>query len=94
MLTAIETTAILASMEKAKSIIQEKAPKIYSKDLLEVIFQNVYCKIGFLEQAGIAKRQTAASYLQVLEGLGLLEVIKIGKENYYMNKSLLKILKS
>lgn len=103
MLTAIEITAletqnkilaILAAMENTKKIIQEKTPKIYSKDLLEVIFQNVYCKIGFLEKSGIAKRQTAANYLQTLESLGLLGVIKIGKENYYINKKLFKILKS
>jgi len=103
MLTAIETTAletqnkilaILAAMENTKKIIQEKAPKIYSKDLLEVIFQNVYCKISFLEKSEIAKRQTAANYLQTLESLGLLGVIKIGKENYYINKKLFKILKS
>lgn len=103
MLTAIETTAIetqnkvlaiLDAMEQAKQVMQEKASKIYSKDLLEIIFQNVYCKISFLEKAGIAKRQTAASYLQTLEKLGLLEVIKIGKENYYINKKLFKIMKS
>lgn len=102
-LTAIETTAIetqnkvlsiLDAMDKTKKIIQEKVPKIYSKDLLEVIFQNVYCKISSIEQAGIAKRQAAANYLQALEELGLLEVIKVGKENYYINKKLFKIIKS
>lgn len=103
MLTAIEKTAIetqnkilsiLDAMEKTKQIIQKKAPKIYSKDLLETIFQNVYCKISFLEKAGIAKRQTAAGYLRTLEELGLLNVIKIGKDNYYINKKLFNIIKS
>lgn len=100
MLEAIETTAtetqekvneILSAMEKAKMLVQQKAPKIYSKDLIEVIFQNPYCKIRFLEQAGLAKRQTAAAYLQSLEKIGLLTSIKMGSEKYYINKRLIKI---
>lgn len=103
MLTAIEITsietlnkiqAILKAMKKTKNIIKENAPKIYSKDLLEIIFENVYCKVSFLDKAGIAKRQAAASYLQTLEKLGILEIVKMGKENYYINKKLYKILKS
>jgi Fic family protein len=101
MLEAIETTAletqqrvagINRAMDKAKELIKSKAPKIYSKDLVETIFEHPYCKIRFLEEAGIAKRQTAAIYLQTLEELGLLKSIKIGLEKYYINKNLMKIL--
>ncbi len=101
MLEAIETTAtetqqrvhnILIAMEKARKLVQDKAPKIYSKDLIEVIFQHPYCKIRFLEEAGLAKRQTAAMYLQALEDLGLLKSVKLGLEKYYINKQLTKIL--
>jgi len=100
-LEAIETTAletqqrvnnILAAMENARKLVQQKAPKIYSKDLIEIIFQNPYCKIRFLEEEGLAKRQTAATYLQTLEDLGLLHSTKIGLEKYYINKQLIKIL--
>lgn len=101
MLGAIEITAketqqrvnnILVSIEKTRKIVQEKAKKIYSKDLIEVIFQHPYCKIRFLEEAGLAKRQTAANYLQQLEEIGLLHSVKIGREQYYINKKLIKIL--
>ncbi len=101
MLEAIETTAletqqrvdgINTAMEKAQMLVKTKAPKIYSKDLIEVIFEHPYCKIRFLEDAKIAKRQTAALYLQTLEELGLLKSIKIGSEKYYINKKLMKIL--
>lgn len=101
MLEAIETTAvetqqrvhnILIAMEEAKKLIQNKAPKIYSKDLIDIIFQHPYCKIRFLETVGLAKRQTAAVYLQTLEELGLLKSIKIGIEKYYINNKLIKIL--
>lgn len=101
MLEAIETTAmetqkrvlgILSAMEKAKELIKVNAPKIYSKDLIETIFEHPYCKIRFLEEAGIAKRQTAATYLQTLEKIGLLRSIKMGREQYYINEELVKAL--
>ncbi|MBX3709656.1 MAG: Fic family protein [Gammaproteobacteria bacterium] len=101
MLEAIETTAletqqrvtnINMAMDKAKELIKAKAPKIYSKDLIETIFEHPYCKIRFLEEAGIAKRQTAAVYLQTLEEIGLLRNIKKGREQYYINDELVKVL--
>lgn len=101
MLEAIETTAletqqrvtgINTAMDKAKELVKANAPKIYSKDLIEVIFEHPYCKIRFLEEAGIAKRQTAAVYLQTLEKLGLLQSVKMGLEKYYINKNIMKIL--
>lgn len=94
--TAIETQsiihAILKSMEKTTELVQSKAPKIYSKDLIEIIFKNPYCKIRFLEDAKLAKRQTAANYLKTLEKLGIFRSIRIGRELYYINKDLFKIL--
>lgn len=102
MLEAINITAgetkervvnILAAMEKAQQVIQKKAPKIYSKDLVEIIFEHPYSKVGFLEQRGIAKRQTASAYLKTLEEIGLLQSVqKKSRENYYINIELIKIL--
>lgn len=101
MLDAIDITStetyervnkILQAIENAQQLLKSKAPKIYSKDLIDVIFNHPYCKIKFIEKAGLAKRQTAAVYLQTLEKIGLLESIKIGREQYYINKKLIKIL--
>jgi Fic family protein len=61
--------------------------------LIELIFEMPYCKIRFLEQRGIAKRQTAAVYLKALEDIGLLQSLKVGREVYYLNVPLLAILK-
>ncbi len=71
-----------------------KLPRIYSKDLIEVLFQSPYCKIKFLEDSGIAKRQTASAYLKELEQIGVLRGLKIGRDMYYVNDQLLKILVS
>lgn len=101
MLRAIEETAlqtfdqvqaILVLMEEIRARVQDQAPAIYSKDLIEVIFRHPYTKIQFVVDAGIAKRQTASSYLQTLVGLGILSEEKIGREKYYINDALLKAL--
>jgi Fic family protein len=72
--------------------VQSQLPRIYSKDLIEIIFRSPYCKIKFLEESGIAKRETASNYLKKLEEIGVLRAIKIGRDLYYVNKDLLKIL--
>jgi Fic family protein len=79
-------------MQKTAQLIKEELPKIYSKELVEVIFQQPYCKIRFLEEARIAKRQTASLYLKELERIGVLKSTKIGQEVYYVNSALYKIL--
>lgn len=81
------------SLETA-SLIRTKLPKLYSKNLVEILFRSPYCKIKFLEEAGIAKRQTASLYLQQLENAGVLHSIKKGREIYYINGPFLKILTS
>ncbi|HIJ95550.1 MAG TPA: Fic family protein [Desulfuromonadales bacterium] len=101
MLRAIEETArktssrverILAMMDEVKVTVQENASRIYSKDLIETIFMHPYCKIRFLEEAGIAKRQTASDYLKTLATIGVLRPEKVGREVYYINDRLYKIL--
>lgn len=97
MLRAVESTAqqtfdqvtrIRGLMELVRKQVQEQAPGIYSKDLIEVIFKQPYTKIQFLVDAGIAKRQTASTYLQTLSGLGFLRPSKQGREIYYINDAL------
>lgn len=100
-LKAIEETAretqdrvqqILDLMEIVQAEVHEKANRIYSKDLIEVIFRNPYCKIKFLEDAGIAKRQTASTYLNTLAELGILRPHKMGREIYFINDRLFRVL--
>jgi Fic family protein len=78
------------SMEQVK----KQLPKVYSKDLMELLFRQPYCKIRFLEQAGIAQRKTASQYLRELERIGMLTPVKAGREVYYLNTVLLKLLVS
>lgn len=67
-------------------------PKIYSRELAEVIFVHPYCRIGDLAAAGIAKRQTASAYLRTLAEHGFLRVIEAGREKLYINPAFLELL--
>jgi Fic family protein len=102
MLHAVESTArktrdkiyrIRDLMFETQELARQKAGTAYSKDLIELIFELPYCKIGFLEERGVAKRQTASVYLKKLESIGILEGLKVGREVYYINKRLLELLK-
>lgn len=71
--------------QKITNLVQQKAPSIYSKSLIDLIFERPYCKIEYLEEFGIAKRKAAGKYLHTLEQIGVLQMMKIGKENIFIN---------
>lgn len=85
---------IISLMNEMKHSLREKLPKIYSKDLLELLFKHPYTKIAFLvEELGIT-RKTATSYLRSIEKIGILESLKIGREVYFINKNLFRLLQN
>jgi Fic family protein len=81
----------LKTLEKTK---KELPPHVYSKELIELLFEQPYCKTQFIVDRGIAKRQTAAEYLKEIERIGILKKVKVGKENLFLNKKLYEILKN
>ncbi|SNY99564.1 Fic family protein [Flagellimonas pacifica] len=68
--------------------------RVYSKELIELLFVQPYAKVKFLVDNNIAKRQTAAEYLQELEKIGVLKSQKVGVENLFLNVKLFEILKN
>ncbi len=94
--TSAQTTALIqgikAQMQTCKVTIKAHAPRLYSHDLLNNIFRYPYTKIDFLvEDLGVT-RKTASKYLEALVALGVVRKIKAGKENYYLNTTLLALL--
>jgi len=64
--------AIRKLPDETTALCRENLPRrIYSRKPVEMIFVPPYSKIPFLVDAGIAKRQTAAEYLQQLEEIGV-----------------------
>jgi Fic family protein len=71
---------------------QELPARVYSRELIELIFVQPYIKIGILAGAGIAERKTASEYLRELERIGVLASEKHGREMLYRNPALLEVL--
>jgi len=90
-----QITQIEKLMLKMGNEIQTKvSPKIYSKDLMEVLFKLPYTKRSFLIAAGIGNLKTVGLYLNELERAGFLKSEYVGKEKLYLNTELMKILKN
>lgn len=85
--------AIKAKMLDYKNVIRSEYPKIYSQDLLNNIFKHPYTKIEFLQEDLNVTRQTAAKYLDTIADnpKNLLEKVKIGRDNFYINNGLLNL---
>jgi Fic family protein len=85
-------TNIKNLMQDYKDRLRLELPKIYSQDLLNILFKNPYTKIEFLEkELGIA-RQTASIHLDKITALGLLEKVKVKNSYYFMNTALINCL--
>jgi hypothetical protein len=69
-----------------------RLPKIYSRELVELLFTQPYCRIRNVVDAGLAKRQTASEYLQALAGIGVLRSTKAGRETLYVNPAFMNLL--
>jgi Fic family protein len=90
--TSQKISAIRSLMETTALKIKMELPRVYRKELVELLFRQPYCKIKFLELEGIAARQTAALYLKQLEQIGLLRSMKRGTELYYLNVPFFELL--
>ncbi len=103
MLKAIEETSIWTKnkirdinqlITQTSKYIKEKEPKIYSYELVNILFERPYCRIASLVDKNIAKRQTASTYLQKLCDIGVLLEYTEGREKLFVNKKLIELMKT
>ena len=78
-------------MVSFKTKIRPAFGKKYKHDLLNNLFFHPYTKIEFLMNDLTISRPTAAKYLEDLTSMGLLEKVKMGKENYFINTELVNL---
>ncbi len=102
MLNAVTTTALWTTarirairtmLDAVAETIRQSAPKIYSRELAELIFAMPYCRIQNVVEAGIAQRQSASVYLKKLVAIGVLEERKAGRERLFINPQFLALLR-
>lgn len=89
--TTEKIAAVRLLIENTRDHIKQKLPKIYSYELLQLIFEQPYCRIHNLVDRGICKRQTASSYLKSLCEIGVLEEQAVGKEKLFMHPKLVNL---
>lgn len=90
--TAAKIRAIRNLQEHTTEHVRRSLPNIYSRELVDVIFAQPYCRIGNVVTAGIAKRQTASVYLKQLSAAGVLTETKIGRDKLFVHRKFLRLL--
>lgn len=74
--------------------VQRLLPKTYTAELVELCFEQPYCRISYLVDAEVAQRQAAARYLKALTSIGVLQEQRRGREKVFVNTRLLELLSS
>ena len=90
------TTGKIAGIRKLAEHTTEHVrttlPRICTCELVDVIFEQPYCRIGNLVDKGIAQRQAASRYLHDLAALGVLREMPVGKERLFIHPKLMQLL--
>jgi Fic family protein len=101
MLAAVESTAVWTTakieairslMDKTTEALRKDMPNGYSRELVELIFEQPYCRISNVVEANIAQRQTASKLLKELAARNVLTEIALGREKLFINPHLMKLL--
>ena len=90
--TTDKIKSIRELMEHTGQFVQNRLPKTYSWELVELLFKQPYCRIGNLVDAGVAKRQTASVYLKQLCDIGILREVKSGRETIFVHPKYIELL--
>ncbi|MEY2633968.1 MAG: hypothetical protein RIR00_2622 [Pseudomonadota bacterium] len=94
--TAAWTTAKIGAIrrlaEHTTDHVKARLPKIYSRELVDVVFEQPYCRIANLVEKNLAQRQAASRYLKDLAAIGVLNEITAGKEKLFIHPKLMTLL--
>lgn len=78
-------------MQKYKNIIRPQFGKKYKHELLNNLFFHPYTKVDYFMRDMMVARNTATKYLDDIVEMGLLDKVRRGKENYYINTGLVDL---
>lgn len=92
MWTTAKIEAIRQLQEQTVTHVKQRAPKIYSRELVELIFVSPYSRIQNLSNSGIVQRQAASRYLKALVEIGVLQERRYGREKLFINPRLMLLL--
>ncbi len=94
--TARWTTAKIAAIRELLGVtlnhVKRKAPKIYSRELVDLVFDQPYCRIQNVVEKEIGGRQAASRYLKQLVEIGVLQEMTLGREKLFIHPKLMELL--
>ena len=90
--TSAKIDAVRRLVDATSRHVRQKLPKLYSYELVDVLFQQPYSRIANLVSAKIAERQAASRYLKGLVSVGVLREQAVGREKLFLNSRLLRLL--
>lgn len=90
--TCVKIAAIRRLAEHTTQFVRAQLPKLYSRELVDVIFEQPYCRISNVVDKQIAQRQAASRYLKELVSIGVLQEVQIGKEKLFIHPKLMQLL--
>lgn len=91
--TTAKIEAIRLLLAHTIEFVRDAAPKTYSRELVELIFEQPYCRIQDVNAAtGITARQTASRHLKQLVEIGVLREMPFGREKLFIHPKLMHLL--
>ena len=94
--TATWTTEKIAAIRTLQAMtiehVKKSAPKIYSRELVDLIFELPYCRIQNVVEKEIAGRQAASRYLKQLGEIDVLKEVVVGREKLFIHPKLVHLL--
>lgn len=94
--TARWTTDKIAAIRALQAMtidhVRKAVPKIYSRELVDLIFEMPYCRIQNVVQKNLAGRQAASRYLKQLSDIGVLKEVVVGREKLFIHPKLVHLL--
>lgn len=83
---------IRQQMSQTKHRLRKQLPNMYSQELLNNFFKHPYTRIDYIVKDLGVTRQTASKYLDTLAENNFVEKHQSGRNNYYINTQLVKLL--
>lgn len=83
---------IVGQIDETAAIIKNEQPKLYSRELVNIIFSEFYIRIENVQNGLGVTRKTASNYLNNLVDIGVLSVEIFGRDKIFTNYRLIDLI--
>lgn len=90
--TVDKIAAIRRLAEAESEYLRTRHPRLFDRDLVDVIFEQPYCRIRNVVERGLGTRQHASRLLHGLVDAGILREVAAGREKLFLHPRLMLLL--